>query len=565
MRAAGVLLLLSLGAAAEPDPKVELGRRLFFDRTVSRTGRVSCSSCHDPEHGFSDRRVYSEDEAGDTVRHSMSILDTADGRPLHWDGEFADVRELLTARLGTIGDGFDLFRAIRKREFDAAKAAGRDPNERDFESDMASGCFYLSTGPDRALSYKPGQRPWPVPMLLRLAEDSRYLPAFEKAFGSTQVTTERIIDALLAYVLSLRSGESAFDRHLAGDTKALTEAQRRGLALFKGKAGCAACHPADAAAQGRPNFTDGGFHNTGVAFVPVDHDEDEEPTLRGILLECTKSGRGEVTHVREDLGRFKTPSLRDVARRGPYMHDGSLATLEDVVRYYDRGGVPNPGLDQRMHPLGLTDKEVSDLVAFLRALRSDERPGIGPLPASRTRLDVRVVDLLGKPIPGLRVEFHPAGDRLQGGRTDDPPQSWITGKKGRIVADFPRWTHVRLVSETHEIHYDWLIPDCAPPMEVMAAPRDTVALKLTMRDTFPRAIDAGWVGGTGVTSFRLVRKIGPITAIYVAPRREAETPWVCARLRGTPRELDLSGGWTDPIDDRPDPDRQRRHPNGTGP
>lgn len=518
-----VVFVLSMPALAAPDLKVELGRRLFFDRTASRTGRVSCSSCHDPEHGFSDPRRYSEDEGGETVRHSMPVLDVADGRTLHWDGEFANVRELLVARLDPFGRGFGLFREIRKRHFEAAKAEGRGPDERSFEHTLACGSFDYATGPDRAVAAKRGHRPSPVSMSLRLGDDDRYREAFRVAFGSAEITTDRVIDAIEAYVLSLRSGESPFDRHVAGDAAALTAAQRRGLALFAGRAGCAACHTIDGA---RPRLTDGRFHNTGVAFRPVERDEDENVTLRDILLDVAGDGAGGVNFVAEDDGQFKTPSLRDVARRGPYMHDGSLATLEDVVRYYSGGGIRNPRLDDKVRALDLSDEDVNDLVAFLGALTCDERPGIGPALPMKDKMRVRVTDLRGKPIQGLSVEIRPAGDRLEGGLMDDPPETKVTNADGLIAFRFPCWTHVHLTSDTHEIHYDRLIPDCAPRMEVMAASRDEVALKLRMTGPVEHELVARWAGSDEILArFRFVRMIAKGVSVYVAPARPAGPRW----------------------------------------
>jgi cytochrome c peroxidase len=145
------------------------------------------------------------------------------------------------------------------------------------------------------------------------------------------------------YVRTIRSGDSPLDRYQAGDTTALTDDARRGLALFRGKANCAACHLG-------PNLTDEGFHNTGVS-------------LGGSDL-----GRVGVTARAADRGKFKTPTLRDVARTAPYMHDGSITTLDDVVNFYDGGGKTNPGLDPEVHPLGLSASEKHDLVAFLRSL-----------------------------------------------------------------------------------------------------------------------------------------------------------------------------------------------------
>jgi cytochrome c peroxidase len=152
--------------------------------------------------------------------------------------------------------------------------------------------------------------------------------------------------SLAAFVRSLLSGNSAFDRFVNGDRAALTAEQQAGLELFRGKANCTACHVG-------PTFTDEQLHNTGVAWRD------------GRLLD--EGGFG-VTGRLNDRGAFKTPTLRDVARTAPYMHDGGLFTLSDVIDYYDRGGNENPGLDGELRPLRLTPADKTSLLAFLSAL-----------------------------------------------------------------------------------------------------------------------------------------------------------------------------------------------------
>jgi cytochrome c peroxidase len=152
--------------------------------------------------------------------------------------------------------------------------------------------------------------------------------------------------SLASFVRSLLSGDSAFDRFINGDRAALTLQQQDGLQLFRGKANCTACHVG-------PTFSDERFHNTGVAWRD------------GRLLD---EGRSAVTGRVEDRGAFKTPTLREIARTAPYMHDGSAVTLADVVDFYDRGGNANPGLDAELRPLKLTPLEKDALVAFLNSL-----------------------------------------------------------------------------------------------------------------------------------------------------------------------------------------------------
>ncbi len=175
----------------------------------------------------------------------------------------------------------------------------------------------------------------------RLSADPSYARDFRRAFGG-KVTAARLGAALAAYERTLWSVDAPFDRFLAGDAEALSPAAQRGLELFGGKARCGDCHAG-------VNFTDEGFHVLGVG-------GEGEP------------GRAQVTHAPADRGAFKTPTLREVARTAPYLHDGSLATLAEVIDLYDRGGVPHPNLDPKLHPLGLTAAEKADLLAFLEAL-----------------------------------------------------------------------------------------------------------------------------------------------------------------------------------------------------
>ena len=188
----------------------------------------------------------------------------------------------------------------------------------------------------------------PLPTLVRrLAADRSYSADFERAF-SRPISASTIAGALASYVRTLRSGNAPVDRWRDGESSALSNEARRGLSLFTGRANCVACHVG-------PNFADEDFHNTGIA----------ARTARYAVFD---SGRARITGNLEDLGAFKTPTLREVARTAPYMHDGSLATLESVVAFYDSGGVASNHLDPEIRPLGLTPEQRRDLVAFLEAL-----------------------------------------------------------------------------------------------------------------------------------------------------------------------------------------------------
>ncbi|MBI3682280.1 MAG: c-type cytochrome [Acidobacteria bacterium] len=274
-----LLLAIPLGLdlylpAPEDNPltaeKIALGRRLFFDRRLSRDSSVSCSSCHDPERAFSDGRALAVgvfQRKG--RRNSPALINRGYGRLFFWDGRVATLEEQVLKPI-------------------------EDSNEMDLP---------LSEAATR-VSLPPGE----------------------------------IARALASFVRSILSGDSPFDRFINGDRAALTPEQQAGLQLFRGKANCTACHVG-------PNFTDERLHNTGVAW---------------------RDGR--LTDAGAGQGNFKTPTLREIARTAPYMHDGSLATLEEVIEYYDRGGNQSPGLDPEIHPLRLTATEKRDLLAFLRSL-----------------------------------------------------------------------------------------------------------------------------------------------------------------------------------------------------
>jgi cytochrome c peroxidase len=250
--------------------KVELGRRLFLDRRLSRDGSISCASCHDPERAFSDGRAVPAGVFGrQGRRNAPALINRGYGRLFFWDGRVATLEEQVLKPI-------------------------EDVNEMD-------------------------------------------LPLSEAAARVT-LARERIARALASYVRSILSGDSRFDRFVNGDGSALSAEEQAGLQLFRGKANCVACHVG-------PNFSDERLHNTGVAW-------------RGGAFADAGAGRGE----------FKTPTLREIVRTAPYMHDGSIATLEDVIEYYDRGGNRNPELDPEIRALRLSAEERAAMVAFLRCL-----------------------------------------------------------------------------------------------------------------------------------------------------------------------------------------------------
>ncbi len=175
-----------------------------------------------------------------------------------------------------------------------------------------------------------------------------YRPLFVKAFGSGEINIDLTTKAIATYERTVLSGNSPYDRYKAGQKSALNAAQVRGMDIYFNKAKCDQCHEGI-------NFTLNSFNNLGVGTDKPNPDP----------------GRYEVTKNDADWGAFKTPTLRDIARTAPYMHDGSLATLEAVVDFYNDGGIKNKNLDEKLKPLHLSKSEQTDLVAFLRSLNGE--------------------------------------------------------------------------------------------------------------------------------------------------------------------------------------------------
>jgi cytochrome c peroxidase len=193
-------------------------------------------------------------------------------------------------------------------------------------------------------------------LIARLSVIPDYVASFNVAYGKGDITQRRIEQALATFERSIVSNEAPFDRWIGGDPTAISESAKRGFVLFNTKANCAACHSGWA-------FTDSSFHDVGVA-------------------KGDDTGRGKLFPTSVKLKyAFKTPTLRDVARRGPYMHDGSVATLDDVIALYDRGGIDRPSRDSEIHPLNLSPGEKADLIAFLQTLNGTPTAyAVPPLP-----------------------------------------------------------------------------------------------------------------------------------------------------------------------------------------
>lgn len=282
--------------------KIALGKQFFWDKRWSRNGTVACVSCHDPNHGWADSRQFSLTfEGKPTSRHAPTLVNRLFSDHQHWTGERVSLEE------------------------QAMKA--RDQN--------------------------------PELVVKHFGAVPAYQEKFRKVFG-TDLNAEGVAKAIAAYVRTILSGNSPYDRFLAGDKHALSPAAQRGLGHFEGRShglGCQRCHTGF-------NFTDEGHHNIGVGM------DRANPDL----------GRYTVTKKEADKGAFKTPTLRNVATRPPYMHDGSMKTLEEVVAHYNKGGHMNPWLSPAIQPLNLTASGQADLVAFLEALTGEVTPEVSSPP-----------------------------------------------------------------------------------------------------------------------------------------------------------------------------------------
>jgi cytochrome c peroxidase len=299
---------------------VRLGRWLFFDPRLSADGTVSCATCHRPENAFSEPTAVSTGiRGGKGRRKSQPILNAA--FPVY-PSYFWDGRATSLA--------------------EQVKGPIENPVE------MGASAEHVA---------------------LTVSRIGGYRPYFREAFGDDRADLGRVAEAIAAYEATLLSGDSRWDRHEAGDGSALGALEARGRELFFGRAECAQCHLG-------PNLTDGLFHNLGVGWRPPR--SLVEPLASGF----EDKGRFEVTGHEKDTGAFKTPTLRDVSKHAPYMHDGSMATLEEAVLHYWRGGFANPWLSERMKPVPMSRDDLEALVAFLRALDSegDVEPGPRALP-----------------------------------------------------------------------------------------------------------------------------------------------------------------------------------------
>lgn len=325
-----------------PD-KIKLGEKLFNDQRFSSTGTVSCATCHDASKAFTDSPLRTSEGVGKLTgtRNAPTVVNSAYMNKLFWDGRSPDLE-------------------------DQAQHPIVNPVEMGLKNHE--------------------------PVLKIVRTDPKYRDSFKAVFNKSdeQITMKEVKQAIASFERTIVSGNSPFDRWRFGNDKAaMSSAQIRGFQVFVGQGRCVSCHVVE---QTQALFTDNRFHNIGIGINSIQKDV---PRLAGEFLRAkaqgtdvdvavltdkkvSELGRFAVTEGFVEMGAFKTPTLRNIAATAPYMHDGSLKTLKDVVIHYDNGGVTkktdrvNDFLSGGIRPLDLDKQQISDLVEFMEALTSPE-------------------------------------------------------------------------------------------------------------------------------------------------------------------------------------------------
>lgn len=322
--------------------KVLLGERLFNDTRFSKTGEVACATCHAPDKAFTDRLKVSEGiEKKTGTRNAPTVINSAYNTTQFWDGRSPSLED-----------------------------QARHPFLNSVEMGLATH----------------------EPILQIVRTDPEYVEAFKKVFNKSgkDIKIDHVLKAIGAFERTIVHGNSRFDQWYFKGANTLSEQEIRGFNTFIGNGRCVSCHQIE---QSMGLFMDNKFHNIGVGinrvpstdvdriaseFLKANYNREEvdEKVLRD--KKTSEMGRFAVTQNVSEIGAFKTPTLRNVDLTAPYMHDGSLKTLEEVVEHYDRGGASSdkeiitPFLSGGIRPLNLTDREKNDLVAFMKALTSQE-------------------------------------------------------------------------------------------------------------------------------------------------------------------------------------------------
>lgn len=289
------------------DPKIQLGKLLFFDPRLSGSNQISCSSCHDPDLAWTDGRTVSlGNNHLQGTRNTSSLLNVGQFKEFFWDGRAASLEDQAINPMATM--------------------------------------------------HEMNQEPPTIPA--ELAAIPGYPPLFEKVFGDKRINLDRILQAIAAFERSISSRRSRFDDFVNGKYKQLSDEEIQGLHLFRTKARCMNCHNGT-------YFTDNQFHNIGLTYYGRKYED---------------LGRYKVTKEAADVGKFRTPSLRDVMRTRPWMHNGLFDNIDGILNMYNAGmPQPKPKPDQVNDPLfpktdplikklELTPEEKKSIIAFLDAI-----------------------------------------------------------------------------------------------------------------------------------------------------------------------------------------------------
>ena len=328
--------------------RVDLGRKLYFERRLSRDGTLSCSTCHDVSRGFTDQRPVAEginDQLG--RRNSPTTLNALFFQTLFLDGRAPSLEE-------------------------QAKLPILNPIEMGQPSREAA--------------------------MAGIAGDAEYVALFQRAYGRAP-NYDDLGRAIASFERTLVFLSSPFDRFLAGDEKAISEQAKEGWTLFNGKARCVSCHAINTS---NPLGSDNRFHNIGVSARHQDFEQLAAKALQALKgaqgqagveavdrlalqTDMSELGRFLVTKDRADIGGFKTSQLRNIGVTAPYMHDGTLQTLWDVMDHYNKGGEANLYLDGGIEPLALSEKEIDAVVAMLFSMTDDRLAADGRQQEARQR------------------------------------------------------------------------------------------------------------------------------------------------------------------------------------
>lgn len=322
--------------------KIALGDKLYHDARFSADGKVSCSTCHAREKGFTDNLQVSKGFNGLTgTRNAPTVINAAYYTSQFWDGREPDL-----------------------------EGQSKQPPVNPVEGGLKNH----------------------EPIIEVIRGDKDYTTAFKQVFNvdAKDITMDHVSRAIASFERTIVAGDSPFDKYMyAGDENALDESQKRGLAVYLGEGRCVSCHVIE---ETQALFTDNRFHNIGIGFKKIKGKESETAAemlaakRKGADVDVTvltqenmsELGRFAVTENPTEVGAFKTPTLRNIAVTHPYMHDGSLETLEDVVDFYNNGGRLKEGdplsgfLSGGIKPLNLSKQEKKDLVNFMKALTSPE-------------------------------------------------------------------------------------------------------------------------------------------------------------------------------------------------